>query len=91
MIYKQCGYFTTCSFLSVSSSSIECQQSGCFCEDSKIHYNGSCSDIDICGENGMVIYFLFWEKISVYYCLTYNNVVYIYILSKAFIKYYCFA
>jgi len=54
MIYKQCGYYTTCSFLNANrSSSLECE-SGCFCEDGKVHYNGSCSEIDICGMNNFM-------------------------------------
>ena len=48
MMYEQCGFYATCSYLNVSTSSIGCR-SGCFCEASTIHYNGSCSEIDVCG------------------------------------------
>ena len=54
MMYEQCGYYATCSYLNVSTSSIGCQ-SGCFCEDSTIHYDGSCAEIDICGNSFTVL------------------------------------
>ena len=51
MKYMQCGYYTTCHFLNPNvSRSLECE-SGCFCEDDKVHYNESCSEIDICGKS----------------------------------------
>ena len=50
MMYMQCGHYATCLFLNANiPRNLDCE-SGCFCKDGTVHYNGSCSEVDICGK-----------------------------------------
>ena len=60
MVYKECGHQTTCLTFNVTVPRIlECTD-GCFCEDSTVFYNGSCTAPDICGMELFYIYILLY-------------------------------